>query len=426
MNTRYGDSDDIWGDDPAAAHDDHVARDGNSRTSGSQDAWGSESAFADDPIRVIDSADTLAPDDAAESALDAADDAGGGKGSKGPTSKQAKPNMAILGVAALIGMGVLGGGGWMAWNMLAGGSTGDPQIREATLVAPPAPSEAASGGHGQPDGQAAKSVESSMVAGAQDGAAAAAVNIFGDDKPLDPNASGAQPSGASVSQALSASPAQAPSSTGESTAAPTSAAVAQAAAQVAAAASAAASAAPSGNATPTAAPTAAPPQGGAMQQRVRAAVQHKDKVGPAQTPPSLAAERRLVAKPKAKPQTAPVTQAKAAPRRDSARHGESAKASAKAPQDVRREVFVDDEHIRVFAVYPPSGKFAQAWMRSDKDSALAVVREGDAYRGSRVKEVQAERLRVVLEDGRYFDVNGPGRLEPQEERHRKRRQPRRG
>ena len=96
--------------------------------------------------------------------------------------------------------------------------------------------------------------------------------------------------------------------------------------------------------------------------------------------------------------------AASAPR--SASRPEPRSATQPAQAAAPREEVLGDQRLRVVAVYPHSGRHTQAWLRDESTGATHAVRVGDAFRGGRVREIQPEQMRVVLEDGRRFGVRG--------------------
>ena len=322
--------------------------------------WDDESQFATQPVEIVESSDAFAfggdgrEEDAHHEHLDSAHEDGHADHAFAATpegkSKAAKPNYAILGVAALAGLGLLGGGGYIAASML--GLTGGGSASSAITPIPMA-SGSSVFNFDDLESDVEPLPQTSDIAGVNGGVSFAEATV----------SSGTTDSGAVMAQvdallSQPVQPAEPPAAVAPQAAAPAS--VAPAANAAAAPVAPSPSVAP---ATPVITGSAATAQAG-----------------------SQAASR--APSPAARPAAAP------APRPASA-----------AARPATREA-VRDTTVQVVAVYPQSGRFAQAWLR-DQDGRLISVREGDSFMGAQIRAIHPERMEVETADGRFW---GPNRV----------------
>lgn len=346
---------------------------------GAEDVWGAESQeslsqpSAFDEPKVVEAEEAWQdPDEPAEK----------------PTAKKtagqgaSRPNVAILAAAGVLGVAVLGGAGWFAWDMLS------PKTAQVPVAAPvqvaqeqPQATEGAQASSDKDDADWLddKKVDGQVVAPAQQGLAAsdAPQPISVADQTPQPQASQA-----AVAPAVQSGP-HTDNQIGRLVGGAASSA--NPAAQVVASTEA--------PAKEGAAPPKAAPKGSAARQAPRSEPATAVATAAPSKPREVKAaprEPRVVAK-------AP-RQATRVARKPS---------STPAPSAPARE-FVEMPQARVMAVYPPSGRWVQAWLKEDASGRTVTLREGDIYRGVKVKEVVADSMRVVFEDGRMIDTNGVG------------------
>lgn len=317
------------------------------------DPWASpaDSAF-NDPVQLIE--EDRGADDVGDSLEGAA------QGGVPQGAIERKPNMAILVAAGVLGLGLLGGVGYLAYDQFMG-KTAAPQMAEV-----PMPVEAP----------------------------ASVVDVFASTVPASDAASGAEPAGAVASEveALVAS-ASSPVVVAASSSAPSSPAVGAATAAGGVAAAAAGGSVKSTGAAPV--PAAQPAKAATEPCECAtkpAPVAHKKK------PIKVAS-----GKPKAINKSRSTRRAAAKAPGD----GVSQQAPAAAVADAREEI-VMDSGLRVVAIYPPSGEKPVAWLRTASGRTVSVV-VGDELFGSQVRDIDPQKLAVFLRDGRAINEGGPFR-----------------
>jgi len=368
------------------------------------DPWASGSAFADEPVQIVEEVSDGNGADASNDEESQSDSANESVDDEKPKSK---PNPAILAVAAALGLLVIGGVGWFGMQLLNGGDNA-LNIQPASV---PMEATVPGGAPGVPGGVAVDVAGNNSASGAAsvvvtDGATSVVVSsgngvdIFGDkggasaaaataDSPMgapgisvgvpgasasvSPSMLGAEVQAQAQTQSQAQSQAQTPTSSASSPQPAVSAAVGQASSaapsSVSATAQSGSNAWAAAQAGSDSGKSAVPRVGGANGSSQTGAAQSQKEVTVAQARPRSF-------------KSAPKKEAPAA--------------------NKEREEFLGDAQVRVVAIYPQSGKFAQAWLRDEVSGLVHIVRAGDPYKGSRVRTVQPEQMRVVLEDGRIF------------------------
>jgi len=403
---NYSDPDDFDDQDER----DTVSASKNREDEDNVDPWASESAFADEPVQIIEE---VSEGDGVDASSDEELQGDSANESVDDEKPKSKSNPAILAVAAALGLLVIGGAGWFGMQLLNGGDN-------ALNIQPASVSMEATvpgGTPGVPGGVAADAAGNNSASGAAsvvvtDGTTSVvvssgnSVDIFGDkggasaaaviaDSPMGAPGISVSVPGASASvspsmlgaevqaQAQTQSQAQSQAQTSTSSASLPQPAASTAVGQASSTAPSLASATAQTGSNDWAAAQAGSDSGKSAAPRV-GGTNDSNQTGAA------------------KPQKE-ITVAQAKPKSSKPTSKKEATAVNKG-----REEFLGDAQVRVVAIYPQSGKFAQAWLRDEASGLVYIVRAGDPYKGSRVRAVQPEQMRVVLEDGRVFDTQGGG------------------
>lgn len=259
------------------------------------------------------------------------------------------PNYAILGVAAIIGLMVVGGGGYMGYKTFISQKSAPPVIASAPIeeASPAAPVAAPQSTGGVFDEKPAS----------------ASASVFGTETSATTTSAATPVSGvdtASVSVEKAAS------------AVVTEAAVTAATAVAAGSVSQARAADPA-----TAAPAASPPE----------TVPPKKSVASKPAQPKAAVAKTVAQTPSTQAGAASGSGAKVAKQK---KPHVVAKASKKPLTPAAKTEHEINTDVRVVGVYPLTGKNAQAWLRS-KQGATMVVRAGDVINGISILSVVPEK-----------------------------------